>query len=540
MEVENKMITNKISDKHKRVIPLPKKADFDGRFVKLDNSWLFDISKACLTDEMGSKKKTGCKNNGITNIVAKWAKKFGLSDTYCNSYSKLNIPCLKKIELYIETNLGKEEYKINLDNELIKISEGSEKAIEYALQTLWQISPEGKFPTGVIEDKPSLKIRGFHINFDSFRQMDIEEALNVMETAAELKLNTILLEYGNRFPYEKHSRIAVNTTLKKEDIKRINDKAKELGIDVIPLQQTIGHLEYVLEHEYYKSLRENNESISQICPLNPDSLTLIKELLEEMIEAHPEIKYIHLGGDEARSLGKCPACREKAEKLGVSRLYIDHMNLLCDFVISKGLTPIVWDDMLCAHPEALDLLNKQIVIMYWDYWTVSKSSPYFIARYDRNGKPVTVCDIGWEKEWKHELTDLERSIINTFAKKVSLRESLTEKFMDLYGPYLGSEFPKRIKGYPYLEFYQDKGFKVIGAPTSLGNGDDYNTLPNYWRFIPNIRTVAERCIEAGAEGMITTAWYNYHPVMFHMGIGATAQFAWGVNSESWGVCNDFK
>ena len=148
--------------------------------------------------------------------MAKWAKKFGLSDTYCNSYSKLNIPCLKKIELYIETNLGKEEYKINLDNELIKISAGSEKAIEYALQTLWQISPEGKFPTGVIEDKPSLKIRGFHINFDSFRQMDIEEALNVMETATELKLNTILLEYGNRFPYEKHSRIAVNTTLKRK------------------------------------------------------------------------------------------------------------------------------------------------------------------------------------------------------------------------------------------------------------------------------------------------------------------------------------
>ena len=28
MEVENKMITNKISDKHKRVIPLPKKGRF--------------------------------------------------------------------------------------------------------------------------------------------------------------------------------------------------------------------------------------------------------------------------------------------------------------------------------------------------------------------------------------------------------------------------------------------------------------------------------------------------------------------------------
>lgn len=519
------MINENIFNKYKRVVPVPKKVVFDGGNINLHNNWCIEINNN------GMLNKTYKNNNAITNIAQKWTQKFGLADMCCNYGAELNGSCAKKVELCIETNFEKEEYKINVGTGQIKISAGSEKALEYALQTLWQISPDGIIPSGVIEDKPSLKIRGFHINFDSFRQMDIEEALNVIETTAELKLNTILLEYADRFPYEKHSRIAVNTTLKKEDIKRINDKANELGIEIIPLQQTIGHLEYVLEHEYYKSVRENNESMSQVCPLNPDSLTLIKELLEEVIKAHPGIKYIHLGGDEASSLGKCPACREKVEKLGVSRLYIDHINSLCDFVISKGITPIVWDDMLCTHPEALDLLDKRIVIMYWDYWTVSKSSPYFIARYDRNGKPVTVCDTGWDNEWKHELADLERSIVNTFASKVSLQESLSEKFIELYGPYLGNEFPKRIKGFPYLEFYQHKGFKVIGAPTSLGNGDDYNTLPNYWRFIPNIRTVAERCIEAGAEGMITTAWYNYHPLMFNMGVGATAQFAWGVKNS---------
>ncbi|NLA83884.1 MAG: hypothetical protein GX854_05005 [Clostridiales bacterium] len=65
----------------------------------------------------------------------------------------------------------------------------------------------------------------------------------------------------------------------------------------------------------------------------------------------------------------------------------------------------------------------------------------------------------------------------------------------------------------------------------MGNGDDYHSLPNYWRFIPNIRTVCERSIEAGAEGVITTAWYNYHPSMFHLGIGATAQFSWGLPTK---------
>jgi len=525
------MITKNISDKHKRVVPVPKKAVFDGGYVKLGNNWSFEANKGCETNENCLNNKICLDYNNITSIAEKWSKKFGLADVNQIDGKELNESYTGKILLCTDNNLDDEEYKINIGPDQINVSAGSEKGIEYAMQTLWQISPDGKIPTGNIEDKPSLKIRGFHINFDSFRQMGIEEALHSIETAAELKLNTILLEYANRFPYEKHKRIAVNTTLKNEDIKRINEKAKELGMDIIPLQQTIGHLEYVLEHEHYESIRENRETTSQICPLNPNSFELVKELLEEMIEAHPGIKYIHLGGDEARSLGKCPACREKVEKYGISRLYIDHINSVCDFVASKGITPIIWDDMLCAHPEALDLLDKRIVIMYWDYWTVSKSSPYFIARYDRKGKPVTICDVGWDNEWKHELTDLDKSIMSVFARKVPLKESLSKEFMELYGPYLGNEFPKRIKGYPYLEFYQDKGFKVIGAPTSLGNGDDYNTLPNYWRFIPNIRTAADRCIEAGAEGLVTTAWYNYHPVMFHMGIGTTAQFSWGIKGE---------
>jgi hypothetical protein len=299
-------------------------------------------------------------------------------------------------------------------------------------------------------------------------------------------------------------------------------------MEIIPLQQTIGHLEYMVTLDGYQSIRENGDSPAQICPLNPESFRVVTGLLDQMIEAHPGIRYIHLGGDEARSLGRCPACKEKVKNLGISRLYVDYMNSLCEYVLSRGLTPIIWDDMLCAHPEALDMLDKRTVIMYWDYWTVGNPSPYFIARYDRNGKPVQVADERWKDLWKDELSDLEASVMKTFIRPVNLKESLSKKFMDLYGGYFGDEFPKRVKAYPYIEFYMDKGFQVIGAPTCLGNGDDFHTLPNYWRFIPNIKTAAERCAVAGTLGMITTAWYNYHPLMFHLGIGATAQFSWGV------------
>ena len=508
------MITARVTDKHKRVVPLPKIASFDGEFVQLNSHW--SIKPMSVDNE---------ESQQLQRLLSIWQSKLGL---YQN---KLLLETEKdggSIQWFTDLSLGKEAYRIDIKEGKISLAAGSIKAINYGMQTLWQMSPDGLIPTGIIEDQPSLNMRGFHINFDSFRQMDIQEALYSIEKASEMKLNTILLEYSNRFPFSNYKGMAVNTTLKSEDVQLICKKAKELDMEIIPLQQTIGHLEYMVQLDAYQNIRENGNSPAQICPMNPESLCVIKDLLDEIIQAHPGIRYLHLGGDEARSMGQCPSCREKVEKLGISELYVDYMNAVSEYILSKGITPIIWDDMLCAHPEALDKLDKRIVIMYWDYWTVSKNSPYFIARYDRQGKPVQVADTGLTDQWKGELTDLEISVMKTFIRQVDLKENLSKSFMDLYGKYLGDEFPKRIKAYPYIEFYQDKGFKVIGAPTCLGNGDDYHTLPNYWRFIPNIKTAAERCMEAGTIGMIATSWYNYHPMMFHLGIGATAQYTWGV------------
>ncbi|MGI6562225.1 MAG: family 20 glycosylhydrolase [Clostridia bacterium] len=503
------MITGSIADRHKRVMPMPKKAVFDGGLISLTRNWTLKLDN--LSDANEPK---------VQELSRVWKEKYRLSSEPANDGGR--------ILWSIDSKLEKEAYTIRIREGQIALTAGSIRGIQYGMQTLWQLSPDGKPPQGIVEDRPSLGMRGFHINFDSYRQMDIGEALYAMEKAAEMKLNTLLIEYSNRFPFAKNKDLAVNTTLKEEDIQKINRKAKELDMEIIPLQQTIGHLEYMVTLDGYQSIRENGDSPAQICPLNPESFRVVTGLLDQMIEAHPGIRYIHLGGDEARSLGRCPACKEKVKNLGISRLYVDYMNSLCEYVLSRGLTPIIWDDMLCAHPEALDMLDKRTVIMYWDYWTVGNPSPYFIARYDRNGKPVQVADERWKDLWKDELSDLEASVMKTFIRPVNLKESLSKKFMDLYGGYFGDEFPKRVKAYPYIEFYMDKGFQVIGAPTCLGNGDDFHTLPNYWRFIPNIKTAAERCAVAGTLGMITTAWYNYHPLMFHLGIGATAQFSWGV------------
>ncbi len=60
-----------------------------------------------------------------------------------------------------------------------------------------------------------------------------------------------------------------------------------LGIDVIPLQQSFGHVEYILRNEKYKELREDQKDYSQVCPLQTkrDS-ALFSDLYTELASTH--------------------------------------------------------------------------------------------------------------------------------------------------------------------------------------------------------------------------------------------------------------
>jgi len=109
----------------------------------------------------------------------------------------------------------------------------------------------------------------------------------------------------------------------------------------------------------------------------------------------------------------------------------------------------------------------------------------------------------------------------------SFEEDLGPKYLSYFKKYLGAGFPKYMKAFPYIEFYQDSGFQVIAAPTAIGNGELWHGLPNFVRFVPNIQAFARRCIENGkVPGMITTAWYDYPPEILYLGLIATAKFTW--------------
>ena len=169
------------------------------------------------------------------------------------------------------------------------------------------------------------------------------------------------------------------------------------------------------------------------------------------------------------------------------------------------MTPILWDDILRQHVEVLDDLPREAVLMYWDYWTTCDPSANFMApRLNEHG---LVTDIRWRKEWEAELGPVERQVANACAEPLDLERELPEGFLRRFKRYLGDEFPKRVRAFPYLEYYRDHGFNVIcGGAGDLGN-NDLSALQDFPRYAGNMSCFAKRAVEAKALGVIATTWF---------------------------------
>ena len=303
---------------------------------------------------------------------------------------------------------------------------------------------------------------------------------------------------------------------------RIVAHAHDLGMQIIPLQQSLGHLNYLLKHDDYAGLREEEQYRDQMCPRNEDSFRIFTELAEEVLYFFPATRLLHIGADETRRLGDCPRCRPQAEAHGKGALYLRHINKVCAWLSDRGLTPMLWDDILCAHPQLMEGLHESAWVMYWEYWTTQSPSPLLVARYDPKQLPAHRLRRGLGDEVEAGAAERHRGGAALLLPPDGDAGRLEEDFLRVYGPYLGDQTPKYVRAFPYLEFYQDHGRRVICGPTCSGNTSYWLELPDFPRYGHNIGAFAERCQEAKAEGLVTTSWYNRAPEVLDHGLLATA------------------
>lgn len=184
----------------------------------------------------------------------------------------------------------------------------------------------------------------------------------------------LLMEYEDMFPYwGKLEFLSAHNAYAKGDIADIIELAKKNSLVVIPLIQTFGHMEHVLKLKEFAELREVPNYPQVICPTNNKTLPLVKLMIDQVLQLHPGIDWVHIGSDEVYNLGECTRCQQYLlhQQFGKSDLFLQHVRSVARYVKDNyDVQPIMWDDEFRKIPlKAMQdsKVGDVVEIMVWKY-----------------------------------------------------------------------------------------------------------------------------------------------------------------------------
>ena len=308
-------------------------------------------------------------------------------------------------------------------------------------------------------------VKGFHLDL-RIQTMPMPALKTLALQLHNQGINTLLMEWEASYPFEQDPQIANRYTYTRPQVKDFIAYCHRLNIDVIPLQQSFGHVEYILRNNRYAAQREDEHDLSQICPAQKDlNKALFTRLYKDLASTHNS-PYIHIGCDETHLLGHCPLCKKLAAEEGVSKLYFDHVKMLCDIVISLGKTPVLWADIALKYPEYLGLLPKGTVLVDWNYgWPLDRfgdHSKLAAGGYEIWGAPALRSDPDnyYLETWQHHFDNIAQFIPE--CRRLGYKGIIMTSWSTsgVYDPLFNAD-DEVVDLYPVRHVYPLSGFQLL-------------------------------------------------------------------------------
>ncbi len=271
-------------------------------------------------------------------------------------------------------------YALSVTAEGLALVAQSAAGLFWGVQTLKQLICGGELCPVEIEDWPAIPIRMIHWDLKGYLPR-FEVLCEEFRLLGSYKINAVLLEIEDKYRYACAPEIGVPGAYTHEQMRELSKLAKDLHIAVVPKLQSIAHVDYVLKHDAYRSMREAGH-IFQYCPSNEAAQRLWEAMCRELMDCFAEHgPYFHIGADESGYLGLCPDCA----KLGKAGSYKKKVGACVDYVLKQGWTPVMWDDIIrnAGHtfsPEEEEELRRELgrkaVLMYWSYGYGGKNNQF--------------------------------------------------------------------------------------------------------------------------------------------------------------------
>ncbi len=268
---------------------------------------------------------------------------------------------------------------------------------------------------------PGFPVRGLAIAAPQPRQLD--RFLRFLEQDfAPRGGNTLILRVDHQFQFESHPDLRDDPALSRDDVRRLVETGRRLGIRLIPQINLLGHQSWqgslgrllrvhpefdetpgVRLPEKYVWPNPDGLYCKSYCPLHPEVHRVVFALVDELCNAFSADAF-HAGMDEVFYLAsdQCPRCkgRNKAE------LFAGEVTRIRDHLASRQRELWIWGDRLLdgrttgigeweasfndTHP-ALQLIPRDVVICDWHYERPDPTAILFAL----HGLRVVTCP--WRK-----------------------------------------------------------------------------------------------------------------------------------------------
>jgi hexosaminidase len=270
-------------------------------------------------------------------------------------------------------------YALTITADGIVVEAGTPTGIFYAVCTLVQLIEQTgpQLPCLLIADWPDFAVRGVMLDISRDRVPALATVLDLIDMLAGWKINQLQLYTEHTFAYRGHPEIwASASPFSGQDILELDAYCRQRHVELVPNQNSFGHMHRWLRHPRYTQLAETLDEFATpwgttmtgpfgLAPEEPGSLELLRSLYDELLP-HFSSRMFNVGCDETIDLGQG---RSKAacEQHGVGRVYLDFLLKIYNQVTARGRVMQFWGDIIVQHPELIAELPKDAIALEWGY-----------------------------------------------------------------------------------------------------------------------------------------------------------------------------
>lgn len=351
------------------LVPMPQEVTLHKGSVTVEKDWKVAVPDADANDAYAAR------------LLAEEAKAcFGWSPAVVTGGPG---PSIISIEAYAprgtEPELFKTQgYLLRVESDRIRIQAPTATGRFYGVQTLRQMmrgSRGGVLPRADILDYPALEWRGISDDISRGQVSLPEDFEYIIRQLAYYKKNLYQPYIEDMFAFDTDPEIGrARGHVTKAEMARLVEEARKNHVVLCPVFECLGHQDRLLglpQNRKYAELQDPEKTPWSFSPVLPESFEFVTRLVDEMAGATPS-PFFHIGGDESYDIGEGTS-KQRVQEIGVGRVHAEFFSKLIHYIQkTHNRRVMLYGDMLLRHPEALEHMPKDALIVDWHYSPVTE------------------------------------------------------------------------------------------------------------------------------------------------------------------------